>query len=188
MQHFQLRTRYIFVDLTFSVFWLYRNLALFLATYMYVVQNFYYLNTMILHVVHTCMIMQTYTCSCCCLVFGASTALYTCTRNNRNTESNCIYGVNSAVIVLIPYFNLFRISYLIFELQRLLQACERNQHVDLKIMYDIGCVLSSHLKVFLYHKCASCLYTVCVTNYMYNVRIPRELPACGRHFFCFLAY
>ena len=41
------------------------------------------------------------------------------------TECNCIYGItNNAVKVLIPYFNLLRISYSIFELQRLLQACD----------------------------------------------------------------
>ena len=39
----------------------------------------------------------------------------------------------------------FRIAYSVYEIQRLLSNCD--EYADVKIMYDIGCTLSAHLKV-----------------------------------------
>ncbi|XP_046856024.1 uncharacterized protein LOC124449121 [Xenia sp. Carnegie-2017] len=39
-----------------------------------------------------------------------------------------------------------RISYSLFLIQSILKDADQSPGVDLKIMYDIGCVLSSHLK------------------------------------------
>ena len=38
-----------------------------------------------------------------------------------------------------------RISYSVYELERLLNDCDST--TDVRVMYDIGCTLSSHLKV-----------------------------------------
>ena len=50
-------------------------------------------------------------------------------------------------LFFIHLFLIYRISYSIFELEHLLQTANTNPNVDVKIMYDIGCVLSSHLQV-----------------------------------------
>ena len=74
------------------------------------------------------------------------------------------YQQCSNTVVLIPYFNLFRISYSIFELQQLLQAFERNPHVDLKIMYSMTLVvLLNYILRYFYiiNVPAVCIQCVC---------------------------
>ena len=60
-----------------------------------------------------------------------------------------------------------RISYSIFELQHLLQISNGNPNVQVKIMYDIGCVLSSHLQV----------HVNCVFKLLKNLRSMTQLLA-----------
>lgn len=51
------------------------------------------------------------------------------------------------LIIFSVLLLIFRISYSLFLIQSILKDADQSPGVDLKIMYDIGCVLSSHLKV-----------------------------------------
>ena len=45
----------------------------------------------------------------------------------------------------IYYYILYTIAYSVYEVERLLVDCDET--ADVKVMYDIGCTLSAHVKV-----------------------------------------
>ena len=59
------------------------------------------------------------------------------------------YAFNIAMTIgFVTYFyGSYRISYSVYHLEHLLQVCTKSSNVDVKVMYDIGCILSSHLQV-----------------------------------------
>ena len=46
---------------------------------------------------------------------------------------------------------LFRIAYSVYELNRILKDTVGKPGLKTFVMYDIACILSSHLKVLMYH-------------------------------------
>lgn len=58
----------------------------------------------------------------------------------------------------ISNFNIFRIAYSVFEVDRLISNSDGATNV--KIMYDIGCTLSAHLKVQYDYLVNTCMYLI----------------------------
>ena len=71
--------------------------------------------------------------------------------NNESSHVQTAYNVVYVSLFLISNerigFSSFRIAYAVYELKRMMEPYASSDKVELKCMYDIACILRTHLQV-----------------------------------------